>query len=221
MVGDKEIDLDVKETGLISDKGWSLYVNAFGDADPCYLGKTHLMMPITPGLLLLTHVVEPGGIVISQGVPWRNGVVKHQIVDGPNPPNLVSFEEGTWRVKQTSGDFASLRCASPALFGKPLIGERGDSFVVTLRLHRLDPLRKPETVMADTRRTGFSELWCARYFADQTLPCQHPTRLEEPLELAPGWTTLLLSLFSQRESHGALIQLLIRGIDCCFRCAAT
>lgn len=39
MVGHREAaDLDLGDTCLLSDKGWSIYTNTFGDSDPSYIG---------------------------------------------------------------------------------------------------------------------------------------------------------------------------------------
>lgn len=43
MVGRKEATIELHNVCLLSDKGWSVYVNTFGDADPFYIGMSQLM----------------------------------------------------------------------------------------------------------------------------------------------------------------------------------
>jgi hypothetical protein len=104
-----------------------------------------------------------------------------------------------WRKIGSSGDTASLKCMITVKRGSPLIGENGDSFVITLRLlhkevAKLDARGKAGNAnksMTDvTRRSGYNELWSALWMVERTVPCQHQCLPGEELILEPGWTTL-------------------------------
>ena len=104
-----------------------------------------------------------------------------------------------WHKVGSSGDIAHLKCMIPVKRGTPLIGESGDSFVITLRLlHKdaaeLEPPGKVDNtkkMMVDIiRRSGYNELWSALWMVQKTMPCQHPSRPGEEITLEPGWNTL-------------------------------
>jgi hypothetical protein len=56
-------EVDLLSTSLVSDRGWSLYLNTYAASDP--------------------SVTRRGGIVVQRGVPYRNGVWKHFVTDAP------------------------------------------------------------------------------------------------------------------------------------------
>lgn len=66
LVGHGAENLDRDSTALISDRGWSIYLSTLGKTmpDPTFAGQ--------------------GWVAIRKGVPVRNGVWKHGIIDGPS-----------------------------------------------------------------------------------------------------------------------------------------
>lgn len=128
LIAGHKMDIDFDSTCLISDRGWSLYLSTFGDSDP-------------------THIV-PGSVVINRGVPCRNGVWKHRIIDGPKK----GVESSSWIIKHTDGEDISLQNPSLIAYDRPLIGETHDSFIISLRMvTRLDGVLQ-------LRRTGYRQL---------------------------------------------------------------
>jgi hypothetical protein len=51
------------------------------------------------------------------------------VIDGPN---IRDYRD--WNLEASPGDFVALSCAATVSYGTPLVGERGDSWVVNLRL---------------------------------------------------------------------------------------
>jgi hypothetical protein len=100
-----------------------------------------------------------------------------------------------------------------------------------------------------TGRTGFKELWSSRFVACKTRACQHPWQLGDRIELEPGWRTFsgfgdrsdpelpeklrisltagdkvarwraLLNIFDMPVVDITMPHIMIRGDNCCFRCA--
>jgi hypothetical protein len=106
--------------------------------------------------------------------PAAMGVRKHIILDGPT--NSVdktiseSFPVGTTdeehrHIQSVPGENVS--------FGKPLCGERGDSFIVNLRFIVVRNRHK------STRRTGYRELYGALWMVQQSTSCSHKTSSAE------------------------------------------
>lgn len=153
-----------------------------------------------------------------------------------------------WKQDCSSGQTAKLRCAVPVTFGDPMIGERGDSLMVTLRL--LHP-RSGHTADSESwhiRRTGFSQLWNLIFLVKRTTQCGHTTSPEE-IRLNPGQNTISgfggfgdegkpdwangpliclttgnraarwRALISILEGQKSLHQCLLRGAGCCMSCA--
>lgn len=104
-----------------------------------------------------------------------------------------------WNKVGSSGDKAVLKCLIPVKRGSPLVGENGDSFIITLRLlHKsaaapvLQTKESSKTLknLDVVRRSGYHQLWSALWMVLKTLPCQHLCRLGDHITLEPGWTTL-------------------------------
>ena len=111
-----------------------------------------------------------------RGVPWRNGVWKHQVVDGPNSGGPISsdnFEPVDWRKEAGHGEIAKLCCRPKVDYHTHIIGERGDQFTVSMRLKVYLPA--PEVIArrgATTTtpkpavyRIGYRDLWDSRWVA--------------------------------------------------------
>jgi len=179
-------------------------------------------------------------------VPCRNGVWKHKIVDGGGTLRFgYTIPRHESQIIGISGDTVPLSCTIRAEFVPPLIGERGDSFVVSLRLNAGNDL-----VTRD--RTGYNELAAAIWRAQKTRPCPHGSgaRLGDNVVLDPGCTAVSsVSISTDFKLYGSVTVLLtagvaaarwrallciaqhtsdedygftpviLRGPDCCFRCA--
>ncbi|MCJ1250867.1 hypothetical protein MMC30_008095 [Trapelia coarctata] len=110
------------------------------------------------------------------GVPHRNAVCKHRILDGPTLPGPPS---PAWPAHAVWGDRVPLSATEATTYGSPFCGERADCFIVSLRfLHHEAPALTPGTRYAapaeSTRRTGCNELYSALGFGERTAPCAHP-----------------------------------------------
>jgi hypothetical protein len=181
-------------------------------------------------------------VVIKRGIPWRNGVWRHRVIDGP----VSNFDQAPWRMEGKCGDMAALTCLTPAKISKWMVGERGDSFVVSFQLQSLAQSHGEESTSDVIRRTGYCQLWSSLFKVRKTKSCQHHTVLGENVMLEPGWTTFsgfgflgmiefgklnicltagsgtarwhaLISIFENRTRETQSI--LLRGVDCCFSCA--
>jgi hypothetical protein len=181
-------------------------------------------------------------VVIKRGIPWRNGVWRHRVIDAP----VSSIDQAPWRMEGECGDMAVLTCVAPAKIGKWMVGERGDSFVVSLHLQTLAQSLGEGLASDVIRRTGYCQLWTSLFKIGKTKSCQHRTLLGEKVMLEPGWTTfsgfgflgtiefgklnICLTAGSGAARWNALISIienrsretqsiLLRGADCCFSCA--
>jgi len=132
-----------------------------------------------------------------------------------------------------------------------MVGESGDSFMVTIRIHTQDSKRQGKYKVEgidSIRRTGFNELWRARSGARETRSCRHPQQFGGSLKLEPGWDTLFglghieiqcssgtLRIFETAGdtvarwrtlldvvwNDGVKERILIRTPDCCLSCAVS
>jgi hypothetical protein len=181
--------------------------------------------------------------VVKRGVPWRNGVWKPKIIDGPQ---RVEYNNLSWpRGGQINspGQVATLSCATLMRFGNPLIGDRVDCFLMSLRLHAWAESQE-EMV---TGRTGYHTMWRALWAVRNTKPCPHVPTLGEDLKLEPDCLALsrydgshapgdeyrlliFLSAGNKAARWHALLTILgnkyhyrtgvlLRVDDCCFQCA--
>jgi hypothetical protein len=162
MIGHKESATRkaFQSVSLVSDRGWSIYLCTFGTADPSF--------------------IHPGSIKIEKGVPSRCGIRKRKVMDGPRG----QFDTG-WGFEDVVRNQSSILSPKDIALGKPLCGERADSFLVSLRVVRqADPSTVNST--ADVRRMGYRELAWALWMVTKTSPCQHSTRIPRDLELPVG-----------------------------------
>ncbi|KAF8859957.1 hypothetical protein BDZ45DRAFT_741811 [Acephala macrosclerotiorum] len=63
MTGQSDVVDDLQGTSLLSNYGWSLFVNTFGASDSSY--------------------IDPGWVAVKRGVSWRKDAWKHRVTDGP------------------------------------------------------------------------------------------------------------------------------------------
>lgn len=152
-------NIDRSGTCLLSDRGWSIYMNTFGVPDPGY--------------------VDPGFFKIQLGVPVRNGVRKHIIIDGP----ATGLDSSRWKSQTTCGNSISLSCFDDVKFGPSQYGERHDVFLLNLRLVMPESIRSLAII---TRRTGLRELNAAIWMAELTSSCDHQVTAREEATLPTG-----------------------------------
>lgn len=218
MIGPKK-EFDLSSVCLISDHGWSLFLSTFGDADPSF--------------------IEPGSLIVKKGVPCRNGVRKHYIVDGPK-----SYTDSSFYINDLPEE-VSIENGSPVFYDRPLVGVNGDSFIVSLRM----------VITQDGlqlfRRTGYRELFGALWTVEHIDPCEHrPSNPQIPLadgclaasilgdvdfrhplprrvicltaqSTVARWRALI-AIGYQRDARGEANDIpgvYLKGDDCCIRCA--
>lgn len=74
------------------------------------------------------------------------------------------------------------------------VGERGDSFVVTVQLKTKPMSRKNVGGVSgptpNVHRTGYRQLWTALSPVRHTNPCSHDPTLPNTLSLSPGWSLI-------------------------------
>lgn len=142
MIG-KNTHFDSSTTALVSDRGWSVYLSTFADADPSY--------------------AEQSIVVVQRGVPCRGIVYRHYVSDGPK-----QVDQHPSRVLYRSGEnvnFDSTTAAGTVM--RPMIGEGPDTFIVTLAV------RSSRDQLSPSRYTGYRELCAATWGTNHTLSCDH------------------------------------------------
>ena len=139
-----------------------------------------------------------------------------------------------------------MECRHPVEFGKPIVGEKSDAFLVTLHLQGLDQNSR----QTQTRGTGYHEMWSSLWTTQRSQACPHAPRSGEEVMLEPGWVTIsgfgdhftdslygltifltsespparwnaLLSLYGEviKREHYAAYKVVLRSLDTCFSCA--
>ncbi|KAL8770746.1 MAG: hypothetical protein Q9209_003613 [Squamulea sp. 1 TL-2023] len=214
-------------TSLVSNRGWSLFTNTYGLADPSFM--------------------DPGYVYIRFGVPCRNGVFKHRILDAPLGPisALLDEDDADQRIFPP-GNWISLTASNNPTFGSFYCGERGDTFVVSIRI------TMQGNELASVHRTGYRELFAGAWFVIRTQSCDHPSLRQHDKHMVPdgamaskicddrialgmGNTKLIICLtaFNKVARWHALVtlawykivrgmnqfRLLLRGKSTCFDCA--
>lgn len=214
LIGNKA-PIDLESTCLISRHGWSVYLSTWEDRDPSF--------------------TDAGYVRVKKGVPCRNSVWKHAIIDGAT---------GGWsnglKVVHTAGTKELLRCTT-AVYQRPqFCGERYGKFLVNLRFDMGEH---------EVRRSGYRELFSANWGVQHTEPCQHESlEITLPLscvslsgfgdisksdmnEIETARVLILLTANNQSARWCALLgirmnlstlavdQVVLRGQDCCFQCA--
>lgn len=101
---------------------------------------------------------------MKQGIPSRNGVRKHLVIDAPG--RIVDDAPAARCFVEESE--ISLLDGITTRFGRPLSGERGDSFIISVRLEQ-----EHQGVLR-TRRSGHRELYRSLWAVMRTTSCQHP-----------------------------------------------
>ena len=205
-----------RDTCLVSDRGWSLYIRTFSTIEPFLMDIEHIR--------------------ISKGVPCRNGVCKHEIIDGPS--QSIIPETADWMVVDGAGDTALLSRSRRVHFQPSLCGDREDTFIVTVRL--TDRVGTHTSI----RRTGYREFYWSLCNVNRTKRCKHPSKQFDKVFLSPGCSTV--EGFRDGSEHDGKIticltsgnrvarwraviatasdppqnaRICLRGRDCCYACA--
>ncbi|KAL8836827.1 MAG: hypothetical protein Q9176_006060 [Flavoplaca citrina] len=161
LMGGHKANLDYGSMSLLSSHGWSVFISTYGTSDPSF--------------------TDAGYITIYPGVPSRDGIRKHAIIDGPIQGTLVG---GGWGITERPGMATTLRCHTSYDFHNPLIGESSDdAFLVNLRM-----VTKNGDVY-ETRRTGYLELFHSNWGLQKTVSCDHTPTGDEKLTLPLGCAT--------------------------------
>jgi len=111
----------------------------------------------------LMRCTVSGGFVVKQGIPNRDGVRKHLVIDAP----VTGVEEATAASYFYEGSEISFLEGIKTRFGRSLYAERGDSFIISLRIEQ------DHKGILTTRRTGYVELSRSVWAMMRTEPCQH------------------------------------------------
>lgn len=177
LMGGHKANLDYGSMSLLSSHGWSVFIGTYGTSDP--------------------SLTDAGYITIHPGVPSRDGIRKHAIIDGP----LQGVSSGDWPIIERPGMATTLRCHKSFEFHNPLIGESSDAFLVNLRMVNRDDNRYL------TRRTGYLELFHSNWGLQKTDLCDHKPSGDEKLTLPLGCATA--SEFTDSPHHTLNEQLLV------------
>ncbi|KAH7350712.1 hypothetical protein BKA65DRAFT_498851 [Rhexocercosporidium sp. MPI-PUGE-AT-0058] len=154
----------LSQTSLISDRGWSLFMSSYGISNPSH--------------------TDSGGLVVKKGVPTRNGVRKHRIVDGRREIH-EGIRGNRFEGQQIFNESIDVsKCTLRTKFLDAWCGELGDSFVVTLRILTLSPV--PTERLDFVRETGYRELFLANWSVRPTRTCQHSVHEMSTLKLQAG-----------------------------------
>ena len=213
---------------LISDRGWSVFVSTFSDADPSF--------------------IDPRYVSVVRGVPSRHGIRKTGITDGPN----AIAGPYHWTAVEKAGDTAILRCSTKVEQSRIQCGEQRDVFILSIPLKSHNPeLDCHQPVSGRTSathymvRTGYRRYFQALWLAQRSRRCEHSPQEPQEIRLPPDSATvtgivatkafhdlrilILLTAGNRFARWGALVgyadngrrQMLLRGYDCCFACVVS
>lgn len=162
-------DIDMSAASLVSRAGWSMFLSTITENDPSLIRE--LCHSLNPSMYVIQATyrcirLEKGCVCIKRGVPVRNKVYKHFILDAP----LINSDYLVWNTRARSGDEITLNCADTVQVVDPYCEEQGDSFLVSLRIvHEAKGPRNTKVRLI--RRTGFRERFDALWNAQLTKGC--------------------------------------------------
>lgn len=211
---------------LLSDRGWSAWIPTFESADP-------------------TCTTE-GSVVIGRGSPCRNGVWKQGVRDSHHASWAFQTDP---ILAEVSGQSVSMRCAERVTIERPYCGEGAEVFLVSAKFRRHKVPKGISPIQRLGYRQLQRSLWMAhrtqrclhhKLTERVTLPvdcatvegfghylyCVRQRILICLTANNAGARWLALATFPYCSVLGdeeaeliALRQLLLRGHDCCFKCA--
>ena len=107
---------------------------------------------------------------MKRGVPSRNGIRKHRVIDAPVfPVQPTALRPAFSPPQYLAGSRISLRHGIHTKIGRALCAERGECFIISMRLEQE---HKDRQVV--TRRSGYRELHGSLWRTLHTKPCSHP-----------------------------------------------
>ena len=128
VMGGHQANVDYNSMSVFSSHGWSVFLSTLAPTDPSF--------------------ADAGCIKIHPGVPSRNEIRKHAVIDGP----LQGVVKGDWPIIERPRMAATLRCHTEYEYHSHLVGESFDAFLVNLRM-----VHTGEKNYYTTRRTGHVE----------------------------------------------------------------
>lgn len=184
----------------------------------------------------------PGGIAVEKGVPWRDGVWKHEIIDGP-------ISRSNLRLQQDSslpgfGQEVSVRSLASIDYELDVVGEEENSLILNVRFK----LHKSGPVDVVVQRTGYRKMANTLWLVNMAQPCLHNYEFMDKIELDLAWKALIdftdeelarpvstsrylyRTVGSTAARWRALVvllahppraeeQIMLRTSECCFQCA--
>jgi hypothetical protein len=106
----------------------------------------------------------------------------------------------------SSGQDVSMNCLTVMEYDTPLIGERGDSFVISLQLNLNKPVDFATSLL---KKTGYFELSSAMWISEMTKSYNHRVRIGETMRLDLGWVAIAGSPRNSSQAGESLGQLII------------
>lgn len=96
---------------------------------------------------------------------------------------------------KSPGEAIRLQCAIPTTILNPIVGEKGDSFVLSFRLSSAGSwdVEKNLTQHESIRRTGYSamfQMFQEISMSECTKPCSHAIRADTTVTLDPRWVAV-------------------------------
>ncbi|KAI1766178.1 hypothetical protein GGR53DRAFT_464580 [Hypoxylon sp. FL1150] len=156
ITGDRR-DPDFHQMSLISKHGWSVFLSSMTENDP--------------------GSVRKGAVTVLPGTPCLVDVYKHRILeDGTGSP-----DESGGILSSGSGSQLSSACLNAISLDLPDIEEKDDSFVVSRGY-----VDNHSSMVTEKYRTGYSELYAAQWFSQNTTKCPHACNEQDTVSLPPG-----------------------------------
>lgn len=123
----------------------------------------------------LKRYKEIGCVTIQRGVPWRRGIYKHSVVDGSMTRSCATSTSLKVLDWELCGREVRISERYDGHFGTSIVGERGDSFVVSTRL---------ETFYQDKKgrffdQSGYRVLWNSLSLSQWTRSCEHNVQYQD------------------------------------------
>lgn len=199
-------------TCLVSDRGWSVFLSTFGEADTAY--------------------VDPGNVSVVPGIPCRT---KGALWMARVTQDVIWLGKLWKRPEKVALFVASTRSKK----SRTLLGERRDMFTVSIRLTPSITNNMSGSKERD-RLSSFQEFHNRLWLVPKAKRCQHAFQHSQTLQLSPG--TVAVRGYDEGQATGTKVialltarnqttrwragigarspdrRALLRGDDCCFAC---
>jgi hypothetical protein len=120
-------------------------------------------------------------------------------------------------IRSSFPGHVKLECTVPFKFGRYMVGEQDDKFLLTMSVESHIEHFKKERYH---RSYGFSGFWKSLWNVHKTRRCGHPTRLGDTLELQPGWVTRSLFGDDLDVDQGKSLNIFLTAGSSAARCSA-